>query len=868
MKILQSLSIIGQNKANFPKWEIEQDNVDLKREELNKQHPPSQEELKSAKELGGTIIDVVDIMDQHSEDIAENVETATTIPMFVLPWAVSALTGLASAKFLVKPADKEEEAIRKEFLQENKAKIDDLVKRFKEESRNSDRHIFDFDIVSKSFVKRSKVSNALKNEANTLIKELSLRTKKPEIKLAAGIVIPFASLIASFIAGNVYATKLQVGSSKIARYQARKVLDDPKYFVTYTPEQVEQAKENLDKSGDKKHKKLKINKLKNGMLRGTASILKDNKEFQEWKNSDDAKAERIDRKLTEDELKQAQRDKEVVQRVVRKINNNAETYSENMEVASAVLIGGTPWLGALVGVGVSKLLNFTKIIPNAVQKMVDKYGTDNAKKAYDELSKATKDTPNKLGLLIDFADNMFELPNTSELKLSRFQKIMDVTKRSLAVALSTEKGRNVLFGVISGLATGVVGAFIGLKLQKSSARAGRYEAKQELENDPKNFIGYTDDELDSVKNLPPKQKKNKLKEYLLFVPREINMYFKYKKYTKTQLKKENILREELTKLDVSDKQLKDAKNLQRKIFNTFEQVDDKSQDYSESVEAVCEIAQPFVYTGAFLLALSPFAIFAARAAAGKVTAKKLLAKGLGFLDKSTGILQKKFFKNYLNDVANQIPALVKKTSLPYYVKYPSKYNEKDLAEFNKIKDMTYEVSQVIKSKITDINNAKSYADSILNSVESEIKEMPDEEFKQIINDLSGKINISKSFVDIDFSTVDKKYIVDNIPKVQKILKNIPDEEIKNLLNSIVKSCEENPAEFATKISDGSILKLLVTPKLVSIAAAAGVSWVALNMIVAYLIESLLADLQLKAGRLGVMKALESLDDPAYYANAK
>ena len=33
-----------------------------------------------------------------------------------------------------------------------------------------------------------------------------------------------------------------------------------------------------------------------------------------------------------------------------------------------------------------------------------------------------------------------------------------------------------------------------------------------------------------------------------------------------------------------------------------------------------------------------------------------------------------------------------------------------------------------------------------------------------------------------------------------------------------------------------------------------------------MIETWLADMQLKAGRLGVMKAMEALDDPAYYAD--
>ena len=58
----------------------------------------------------------------------------------------------------------------------------------------------------------------------------------------------------------------------------------------------------------------------------------------------------------------------------------------------------------------------------------------------------------------------------------------------------------------------------------------------------------------------------------------------------------------------------------------------------------------------------------------------------------------------------------------------------------------------------------------------------------------------------------------------------------------------------------------MTDGLKKAVAAAGISWTAINVAITYTIESILADLQLKSGRLGVMKALDSLDDPAYYAN--
>ena len=60
----------------------------------------------------------------------------------------------------------------------------------------------------------------------------------------------------------------------------------------------------------------------------------------------------------------------------------------------------------------------------------------------------------------------------------------------------------------------------------------------------------------------------------------------------------------------------------------------------------------------------------------------------------------------------------------------------------------------------------------------------------------------------------------------------------------------------------------MTPGLKKALAAIGVSWTVFTLAITYAIESWLADMQLKAGRLGVMKAIESLEDPRYYANVE
>ena len=80
--------------------------------------------------------------------------------------------------------------------------------------------------------------------------------------------------------------------------------------------------------------------------------------------------------------------------------------------------------------------------------------------------------------------------------------------------------------------------------------------------------------------------------------------------------------------------------------------------------------------------------------------------------------------------------------------------------------------------------------------------------------------------------------------------------------------QENPDEFIAMLKKNKLPKVFMTPNLKKALAAAGISWTAFTVSVTYAIESWLADMQLKSGRLGVMKALEELDDNAYYVDVE
>ena len=84
--------------------------------------------------------------------------------------------------------------------------------------------------------------------------------------------------------------------------------------------------------------------------------------------------------------------------------------------------------------------------------------------------------------------------------------------------------------------------------------------------------------------------------------------------------------------------------------------------------------------------------------------------------------------------------------------------------------------------------------------------------------------------------------------------------------AMVKQFNENPDKFMEAMKSGKIMKIFATPEIKSAIAAAGISWTAFTFVMTYMIESWLAEIQLRAGRLGVKTAMDDLQDYRYYAN--
>lgn len=1070
MDFFNSLSQVTKNRSNFKKWEDNQRNENAQREELAKRRQHTPEELQKAKELGTTIVDVIDVMDNHSENVAENVETAVD-PLSQL----ATLAGLFGLNWLAFKTKSKKDVLGFLNFDSNIRKTEkyqELEKRVAEDLKNTNKPLGMFErITDKKTIRRIQDSE-LKKELTAFKKA----GKKQMIKYlkGAGYAHGLAMLgtVGLFIASTIYEAKLQTDSSKIARYQARKVLEDPKEFVTYTPEQIEAAKKELAEHPELT-KKDKKSKLQSGMFKSIYNIIKDNKAYKNDKAAREDNSQKVTRELTPEERIQAEKDQEVIQRTVRIINNEAEKNSENMEVAANVIINGTPFLGGAIGAATGWVLNKLKVFDKFVENRINKVGSEETKKLYEALKDPKLKGFRHHTKWARFANSMMEDIKNSGGKKEIEKSFKDMT----ATMFANRVGKQWIFGAFGFVLTGIAGAIIGLKLQKSAARAGRFTAKRELEKNPENFIGYTKDDYEEVQDVKTTDKKpNKFKEYALFIPNVMKQYWAYNKYKKTEYKEKQALKDLLKKQDITPEQLREAKNLQRKLFNTFEKVDDNSQVYSESMEAATEIAQPFIQYAGMALGVSPVIYTLVQVARGKITGAKLLDKVVTKLSNTSNLMQKKWFKKYLGHVEDNVSivldnvntgknkpmaALLKDIDLqkdPMLEVFSKIYsNGKDgLEGFKKLSnedqirfiynlkntfDKAIELNPSLNLKKADIDNffnvithgwgAKAkkpinmtpelraqILDMMLNpknispeqaeearkalelatneefantvylfspGIHDVIESIKTSNFSKEFDELSVKLlegiaqkagglvplnaktinllkrilgeekfnaclsegsqfniksflnpqangaiakpeelptlagilpdeamNLAKAvgnrvknatfkdafgiasniaspkaflakyqtFIEkmsqeefatfaeerLHMSSMTKDMMLKIIPKVQKVFENLPKEELDKITSKLVEEFNKRPDEMIKLMTSGKLSSIFITPQLRTALAAAGISWAAFTIGITYLAEAIMADMQLKAGRLGVMKAMESLEDPAYYAD--
>jgi len=220
----------------------------------------------------------------------------------------------------------------------------------------------------------------------------------------------------------------------------------------------------------------------------------------------------------------------------------------------------------------------------------------------------------------------------------------------------------------------------------------------------------------------------------------------------------------------------------------------------------------------------------------------------------------------LNPILKELPEAERENIL-------SLLNSKTISaeEINGLKNKAKEILPKIKDKINDIKEIKLTdiiriakengivkninIEQVVSDFEIKIKNMSEEEFASTLKNMPSIIR-----------SLDKETVEKVLPRIKEIVNNIPKEEINNIKNTLIKEFNEHPDEFIKMVKNGKIMNIFNTPTIKKIVIGAGISWTTFTIVMTYIVEAWFADMQLKAGRLGVMKALEGLDDNRYYAN--
>ncbi len=127
------------------------------------------------------------------------------------------------------------------------------------------------------------------------------------------------------------------------------------------------------------------------------------------------------------------------------------------------------------------------------------------------------------------------------------------------------------------------------QIQKQAARVGRFKVKQELLKNPEQLVYVADEKTAEIKDVQINlQKKTGMFKFLKEAWKNNKEFEKWKK---TQGAEEKKLSKAMENIELSEEQLKDAKRLQHNTFKTFNKIDENSQKYSESIEALGQAIQ-------------------------------------------------------------------------------------------------------------------------------------------------------------------------------------------------------------------------------------------------------------------------------------
>ena len=380
-------------------------------------------------------------------------------------------------------------------------------------------------------------------------------------KMAAFVGFSVFTAIGGVI-GNFISSYFAKTATRIARYQTRNnELKDVRNFVTYTDEQINTAKKKLSSVGevndvtDDMSIKESMNPVKvyKKSFESIKVLKNDYERYKKWHEkyrqdelNTDKEIEQI--KLSTEQKSQAEKDKNFILKIIRKLEISSNNYEVNVAFAIRALVALLSTLS--VCGGFTLCWGFGKLSSGTKSQILSK--------TLNVLSKLS--IPAGIAGMFLTAGPLLKIAKESA-NLGRFKEreMMLKDKRNFYPHTDTEIA----------------------KIRKSYRK--RHSQKPILK---------------------------KMAEYFKAMGKIKNDYKDYTDYKNNRKTEELKLNEILKTMPISDEQLVDAKNLQHQTFMAFEKIDDKSEclvdDANAAVSSICSLVNSTINCISKILTLTLF----------------------------------------------------------------------------------------------------------------------------------------------------------------------------------------------------------------------------------------------------------------------
>lgn len=380
----------------------------------------------------------------------------------------------------------------------------------------------------------------------------------------------------------------------------------------------------------------------------------------------------------------------------------------------------------------------------------------------------------------------------------------------LLKTLNVDKKWRTITSIAVPLLTSYIIQLTGTVEQKKASRVGRYKARQDLLKNPARLMAYSEDDMKKAENVKASKQKQSFLKKLGASFSFINQYFKdkseYTKYKKTTQKENEKVQKALNEIEITDAQKNEAKVLQKNVFRAFDEVDEMSQRYSEDTEAGCDIAKQIGISVWSLGSIGAAALLGFSIAKGKFPIVKLVNKLTNMTFKSDSHIKKA-----INGFYDVLKSQGKKTVKEFqHALVQGKL--KDFLAKPENKPVQKAIAPIV-AEFSSVTASKDSAKAVNDILQPHLKQTRLAKWtRNMIEDCS------------------------NLWAKQKGLKGTKEFNYKN---------------YKTLINTGLV---------------AGVPVLGIIFAIPYAFNAWLTNIQKKAGKIGIMKAMDKIDDPRVFAS--